>query len=449
MSRNPITGFRFLNVRNALFGPAPAGVSRWVLIGYVATALLVTTFVFWGTVSRLASAVIAGGHLVVDSHSKDVQHKEGGTVKDLHVRDGDHVTEGHLLVTLDDTAARAELEIIAKQKAELHAKIARLTAERDGADEIVFPEEILSHSEEPHVFAAMTSALHMFAARKSLRQSERQQLDQQLEQLDDLIEGFEVQKAAAEEEYALVAEEQARLEELYEEKLVPVNRVTDAKRAASRLRGQVGAAEAEIARVRERVSEVRLATIQFNEEKKSQILTELQDLRAQLGAAEERFTAAKDVVTRTEVRSPQSGYIHTLQVHAAGAVVQPGETILTVVPAEDELLVEAKVAAKDIDQIHPGQDVRLRFSAFNQKTTPEFQGDIVHISADAAADPQTGFMFYAVRVRFAVPSADAEAPLKLVPGMPAEIFITTGERTMLNYLLKPFSDQMARAFKEL
>ena len=364
------------------------------------------------------------------------------------MRDGARVDKGALLVTLDETAARADLEIIGKSKAEFQTKIARLKAERDGAAEVVFPEDVLAQAEEPHVFAAMTNALHMFAARQSLRKSERAQLEQQLVQLEELIEGYKVQKAAVEEEYALVKEDVARLEELFDEKLVPIARLTEAKRNASRLKGQIGAAEAEIARAKERVSEVQLAVIQFNEEKKSQILAELQDYRAQLGEAEERFTAAKEVVTRTEVRAPQSGYVNKLSVHAPGAVVQPGQTILTIVPAEDELVVEARVATKDIDQIHPGQDVRLRFSAFNQKTTPEFVGDIIHISADAATDPQTGVMFYAVRVRFAAQKVLGNEALKLVPGMPAEVFITTGERTMLNYLLKPFSDQMARAFKE-
>ncbi len=426
----------------------PRGVRFWVTSGYLATALLVVIFVSWGTISHLASAVIAGGHIVVDSHSKDVQHREGGTVKTVHVRDGTRVEKGALLVTLDETAARADLEIISKSKAEFQTKIARLTAERDGAEEVVFSEDVLVHAEEPHVFAAMTNALHMFAARQSLRKSERAQLEQQLVQLEELIEGYKVQKAAVEEEYALVKEEVARLEDLFEEKLVPIARLTEAKRNASRLKGQSGAAEAEIARAKERVSEVQLAVIQFNEEKKSQILTELQDYRAQLGEAEERFTAAQEVVTRTEVRAPQSGYVNKLTVHAPGAVVQPGQTMLTIVPAEDELVVEARVATKDIDQIHPGQDVRLRFSAFNQKTTPEFSGDIVHISADAATDPKTGVMFYAVRVRFAAEKVLRNDALKLVPGMPAEVFITTGERTMLNYLLKPFRDQMARAFKE-
>lgn len=432
----------------ALFGPDNSAVRATVVSGYAATLTLIVLFTAWGTVSKLASAVIAGGHLVVDSHSKDVQHKEGGTISDVHVKDGDRVLPGTLLVTLDDTAARAELEIIAKSKADLQTKIARLEAERDSTEEIVFPDEILAQSEEPHIFAAMTNALHMFAARRSLRKSERQQLEQQLVQLEELIKGYEVQKKAAEEESKLVEEDVARLEELYEEKLVPVTRLSAAKRNATRLKGQVGAAEAEIARAKERVSEVRLAIIQFNEEKKSQILSELQDYRTQLGKADERYRAAQDVVERTRIRAPQSGYVDAMQVHAGGAVVQPGQIILTVVPAEDELLVEAKVSAKDIDQIHPGQNVRLRFSAFNQKTTPEFGGDIVHISADAAQDPQTGFMYYAVRVRFGAEHLLEDETVKLVPGMPAEIFITTGERTMLSYLLKPFSDQMARAFRE-
>lgn len=427
----------------------PQSAARtWIIVGYVTTLLLVVVFLVWGTVSRLSSAVIAGGHLVVDSHSKDVQHKEGGTVSVLHVVDGDHVARDALLVTLDNTAARATHEIIAKGMAEIQAKIARLEAERDGADDITFPPEILALSEEPHVFAAMTNALHMFAARKSLRQSERQQLDQQLIQLDELIRGFQVQKSATEEEYILVEEEVARFEGLYKDKLVPVSKLNDAKRSASRLRGQIGAAEAEIARANERISEVRLAVIQFNEEKKSQILTELQELRAQLGEADERFVASADILKRTEVRSPQSGYVSAMTVFAKGAVVQPGETILTVVPAEDDLLVEAKVSSKDIDQIHPDQDVRLRFSAFNQKTTPEFHGDIVRISPDAVTDTHTGTMYYSVRVRFGALSALEKHDIKLVPGMPAEVFITTGERTMLSYLLKPFLDQMARAFKE-
>lgn len=425
-----------------------SSLKKWILAGYSVTFLLVGTFVSWGALSKLAGAVIAGGHLVADSHSKDIQHKEGGTIKKIHVRDGDRVTEGDLIVTLDETAARAELEIISKNKAGIQAKVARLEAERDGSDEIVFPDELLAQAERSHVFAAMTNALHMFAARQSLRRSERKQLDQQLIQLEELIRGFEVQKMSTEEEYALVREEVERLEVLYEDKLVPVTRVSEVKRSATRLKGQIGAAEAEIARARERVSEVNLSIIQFNEEKRSQILSELQELRVQLGEAEERYVAAEDILTRTEVCAPQSGYINMMTVHAAGAVVQPGQTILTVVPAEDELVVEAKVATKDIDQIHPGQDVRLRFSAFNQKTTPEFKGDIVHISADAATDQQTGVMYYAVRIRFAARMTDADGALKLVPGMPAEIFITTGERTMLNYLIKPFTDQMARAFKE-
>ncbi len=238
-------------------GADTGSVGRWVCAGYAATLLLFSTFAMWGTVTKLASAVIAGGHLVVDSHSKDVQHKEGGTVKSVHVRDGDHVAEGQVLVTLDETAARADLEIISKNQSELLTKIARLEAERDGLDEIAFPEKVMTQSEEAHVFTAITNALHMFAARRSLRKSERQQLEQQLVQLEELIRGYEVQKAATEEEYELIDAEVERLEGLYKDKLVPVTRLTEAKRNAARLKGQIGAAEAEIARAKERISEVR------------------------------------------------------------------------------------------------------------------------------------------------------------------------------------------------
>jgi HlyD family secretion protein len=402
----------------------------------------------WAATSELAGAVIAPGVLEVESNVKKVQHPVGGVVSELGVKDGDFVHAGDVVAKLDDTQTKANLEIIIKQLDELNARKARLDAEKNGDASIQFPDELLARRDDADVSTLLAGERKLFESRREAREGQKSQLSERVNQLEKEIEGLQEQLDAKDQEIALIYDELKGVKDLFQKNLVPITRVTSLERDAARLEGERGQLVATTAETKAKIAEIQLQVIQIDQDLRSEVGKELADIRAKLAELGERKIAAEDQLKRIEIRAPQDGYVHQLTVHTVGGVVGAGETIMLIVPNADALIVEAKVAPKDIDELHVGQAAVLRFSAFDLRTTPELNGHVAEIAADVTQDQHTGQSFYSVRVSITPSELQRLGGLKLIPGMPVEAFIRTTSRTALSYLTKPLMDQAARTFRE-
>ena len=406
----------------------------------------------WAATSELAGAVIAGGSVIVESVVKKVQHPTGGVVKEILVRDGSAVEQGQIVVRLDDTLPRATLGVVRSQLDENKARHARLLAEREDSGPIAFPEDLVARKAEVTVSEAMNGEQKLFESRKAVRAGQRSQLRERIAQGNEEIRGLAAQQQAKEGEIKLIAEELVGVTDLYKKNLVSISRYMQLQRDRSRIEGERGQFIAEIARARAKISETELQIIQLDQDFRTEVLKDLRDAQGKIAELKERLTAAEDQLKRVEMRAPQSGVVHQLSVHTVGGVIGNGETIMQIVPRADELVVEAKVAPHDIDQVAPGANVIVRIMAGNQRTTPDVTGVLTRVSADLTREQQTASQpaqaYYTVRIGLPADQVARLKDIRLVPGMPAEAFIQTYERTPLQYLLKPFGEQIARAFRE-
>lgn len=423
-------------------------IRRYLMGGVAACVLLVGGAGSLAAVTELSGAVISSGKLVVDSSVKKVQHPTGGVVGQILVREGDAVQAGQVLIRLDETITRANLAIVTKSLDEFDARLARLEAERDGADVIAFPASLMSRQAEPETSRAMAGERSLFEFRKQARAGQKAQLAERIAQLVEEVSGLTEQRDAKSQEIKLIEIELEGMRKLWQSKLVSIERITALERDAVRLEGEHGQLTASIAQSKGHTSEIRLQIIQVDQDLRSEVATELRDVQAKISELVERKVSAEDQLKRIDIRSPQTGVVLQLAVHTVGGVVSPGELIMLIVPVADELTVEARVAPQDIDQLRPGQGATLRLSAFNQRTTPELNGTVSKISADLSIDERSGASFYTVHVVLPREELARLKGLSLTPGMPVEVFFSTSSRTMLSYLVKPLADQIQRAFRE-
>ncbi len=424
-------------------------IRRLNFLGLSIAAVLIGGIGGWAATSELSGAVIAPGNIVVESHIKKVQHPYGGIVSTILIREGDAVQEGQVLMRLDDTVTRSTLGVVRSQLDELLSREARLLAERDGADKIVFPDELVTRrSGQPPVAASMAGEERLFEARRNTRIGQRAQLRERIAQVNEEIRGLTAQFQAKENEIRLIGEELVGVEDLFKKNLVSIVRYMQLQRDQARIRGEHGQFIADIARARGKISENELQIIQLEQDFRAEVLKDLREAQGKIAELRERVTAAEDQLRRIDIKSPLTGTVHQLAVHTIGGVIANGEIIMMIVPRADELVVEAKVAPQDIDQVAPGAKVIVRIMAGNQRTTPDVNGILTQVSPDLTREPQTNQAYYVVRA--SLPEAEVRrlADIKLIPGMPAEAFIQTQERTPLQYLLKPLKDQIARTFRE-
>src|SRR4051812_11565307 len=424
-------------------------IRRHLLAGVALVVLLSGGVGGWAATTELAGAVIAPGTLVVETNVKKVQHPTGGVVGELRVRDGTPVKAGDVVVRLDDTVTRANLAIVVKSLDELAARQARLEAERDGAQAPSFPAELLARRHDPDVARLIAGEQKLFEPRRSARQGQKAQLKERVGQLQEQIAGLTDQIAAKRREIALIGEELKGVRELWQKNLVQITRVTALERDAARLEGERGSLVSSIAQTKGKITETELQILQIDQDLRTEVGKDLAEIRAKVSELVEKKVAAEDQLKRIDIRAPQDGMVHQLAVHTVGGVITPnGEPIMLIVPEADALTVEAKIQPQDIDQVRIGQKAVLRFSAFNQRTTPELNGEVSRVSADVSQDAKTGATFYTIRI--AVPKAELAHlnGLRLVPGMPVESFIQTGERTVISYLTKPLQDQVMKAWRE-
>ncbi|WP_417581800.1 HlyD family type I secretion periplasmic adaptor subunit [Pelagibacterium sp.] len=421
------------------------GLGLRIAVSVVFGILLVVVIGGWASTATLTGAVIAPGTVAVSEHVKEVQHRDGGIVADIAVREGDFVEVGQTLIRLSDVDTRAERSIVLGQLHELQGRAVRLQAERDGLAQIDFSN--LPAAEGDTRSAIIAGETTLFVGNLLARARQREQLELQLAQLSQEIVGLESQLGALNEEIELVGNEHARLEQLAANGLIEGARVYAISREIARLTGEHGEVVANMARAEGRMSEVRLQIIATDETARNEAQRELRVVQAQITELSERLLAAEDRLDRVDIRSPIAGIVNELNVTTVGGVITPAQTLVTIVPDAADLKIELRLSIVDVDQISVGQPVKLRFSAFNQRTTPELEGEIIHVSAAAQRDSGTGELFYLGEVEI-TDELSKLGNVTLIPGMPVEVFAETAEVTALSYLVKPFLDQAARAFRE-
>ena len=423
-------------------------IRRHVMAGLIIVLVLGGGVGGWAGTVTLSGALIASGQVVVDSNVKKVQHPTGGIVGELRVRDGDRVKQGDIVVRLDDTVTRANLAIVNKGLNELYARRARLESERDGLDTVRFPDDLLARAEaDPEVASLVDGERKLFDLRSSARNGQKAQLKQRIEQLGEEIRGLKAQRESKEKEIKLIIREKEGVHDLWRQKLVPLTKLTQIERDETRLEGEAGQLIAQTAQVGGKIAETELQVIQIDRDLSSEVAKETREIDGKIGEFVERKVTAEDQLKRIEIRAPLDGTVFQSNVHTVGGVITAGDAMMMVVPEADSLTVEAKVNPQDIDQAREGQSSLLRFSAFNQQTTPEIYGKVTRISADATTDQRTGMTYYTVRISMPAEEVVKLGDVRIVPGMPVEAFIQTGDRTMISYLTKPLRDQVMRMFR--
>ena len=400
----------------------------------------------WASTAPIDGAILAPGVVTVRSYSKVVQHLEGGIINDIFVENGERVEQGEPILDLDSTQSLASLEIANSEFVALRALEIRLIAERDAHESVDYPDEFLSRGIRAE--AEAEAQIEIFDARRSAIESSIEVLEQRIEQLRSQIVGLEALKDSKDELAKSFQEELEDIRALLDQGFADKNRSRELERNVASFRGESAELLASISSTEVQIGETQLQIIQEEIEFQNNIVTELSSVQTSVGAVIERVTALEDIVSRTVVRAPESGIVNGLQVHTIGGVIGPGMRIVDIVPQEEDLIVEAEVPTVDIDRVEIGQNATVRFSTFGMGSVPRIRGEVINISAESMVNESINVPYYLARVEVSPESMDDLGDLVLVPGMPAEVYIATGERTFLQYLLKPFSNAIARGFRE-
>lgn len=424
--------------------------SAWysMLLGFLALAALIGGLGAWSVQARISGAVVAAGMIELESNRQVVQHLEGGMVEEILVRDGDRVEAGDVLVRLDGSSLRSERAVIRDQLREQLARIARLSAERDGADEVEFPEELIrAASYSPDTQTMIDGQRDLFEARNVSLQRTDEQLGEQIEQIENQIGGLEAQHAALIEQREILIEELQGRVSLLDRGLIQRGQVTTQQRELAQINGDIGGAEADIARSRGEIAAISIERLKLETTRREEAIGELRDLRAAELELRERLRNLDQTLDRLEIRAPVSGVVHGNTVFAVKSVIQAGQPIMYIIPQDQPLVVAVRLQPIHIDEVLVGQEAGLRFTAFDQRQTPEIEAHVSELSADVLTDETTGESFYRAEV---TPDAGQIERLgqTLVPGMPVEAYIHTGDRTPLAYLTKPLTDYFNRAMRE-
>ena len=424
------------------------GLGFYVWGGMVVLFGLVAVFAGWAMNARLDGAVVVSGAFAVESSRKTIQHLEGGIVSEILVGEGDTVRAGQPLLRLDSTIDSANLGVVEGQLDELLARRARLLGEIGGADTVVFPSALLARRDDPAVASILAGQQKLFAARRASRTGQAGLIRQRIVRFKEEIGGLKAQRASNLKEIALVDRELAGLRDLYEKGYATLPRLLSLERQAERIRGNVAEHDAGIARARNGIEELKLELVQAQRDFDEANTAELRQIEPQIASLRERRVAAAERLERIVVVAPQDGIVVGMRVNTVGGVLRPGDDILDLVPAGEDLVIEARVPAADVDRVSLGQQSRVRLSAFDQATTPEVPGEVVAVSADSFTDDVSGARYYNARIRLSDSGGWSAGGIELVPGMPAEVFIQTGSRTAISYFVRPLTDRLSRAFVE-
>jgi len=425
------------NIMTSMEGPKRIGLLIFFLVFGV--------FGLWSALAPLDGAAYAPGSVTVKSYKKTVQHLEGGIVSEILVRDGDPVQAGDPLLVLDDTQPLAQLEIARSRFIALRVREARLIAERDGLEQVIYP-EFLSRT-DPRVAEEIAAQNQIFASNQSSLENNIEILEQRIEQLESRVVGLQALKESKEMLAESFSEELTDTQALLDRGFSDKTRLRELERNFASYQGEAADLTANISSTRVQIGETRLQILQQEREKQNEVVNQLSEVQTELKDVTERITALEHVVSRTVVRAPEAGIVNGMQVHTIGGVIAPRSPIAEIVPATDELIVEASVSPNDIDRVSEGQEATIRFSTFGS-AVPSITGNVLSLSADAMSNENSDAQYYLARIEVTPEGMDELGDLILMPGMPAEVFINTGSRTFLQYLFKPFSNAMARSFNE-
>lgn len=426
----------------------PTGDRRTVALGLAGLAALIVVSLAFGAFASIAGAVIAPGIVGIEGSARSVQHLEGGIVAQIYVTDGDKVEPGDLLLRLETTQIDASLTVAETQLVEALARRARLEAERDGRDAVAFgpsPTVRLAADEIARIRAGQQS---LFDARREARIGEIDQSRRRVAQLELQAQGFEAARDASARQLTFLREELETKRQLADRELTTRSAVLTLERAAAELEGQIAESGAEIAQARDAAAENEIRVLQVDRSFLEQVLAELREAEADVTRLYEQQRALADRLRRAEIRAPVAGTVFGMATNTEQGVIAPGSTILSIVPTAGQLVIEVRIDPVDVDQVGAGQEAVIRFSAFDRNTTPELNGTVTTVSADRLQDAVTGRPYYRVTIEVPVAERARLGDLQLLPGMPAEAFIGTGERSPLSYLLKPLADQVQRAFRD-
>ncbi|TFH75998.1 HlyD family type I secretion periplasmic adaptor subunit [Gammaproteobacteria bacterium LSUCC0112] len=414
-------------------------------IGLLIFFLVFGVFGVWAAVAPLDGAAHAPGAVTVRSNRQLVQHLEGGIVSEIRARNGDIVRAGDPLLILDNTQSLAQLEIATAQYLAMRAMEARLIAERDGLEQINFPSDLSTAAQNAQ--QEIASQTQVFQTRKAALEGSIEVLEQRIGQLQSRLGGLRALQESKQDLADSFAEELRDVESLLVEGFADKNRLRELERNAAQLRGEAAELTASISSTEIEIGETRLQILQQELQFQNEVANQLAETQTALKDATERMTAIRSIVQRTTITAPVDGIVNGMQIHTIGGVVPPGQPLADIVPQNEELIVEARVSPIDIDRIAVGQEAMIRFSSFSS-SVPNIFGNVIHISADAYTDPNTGMSYYSARVEVTPEGLKDLGDLTLIPGMPAEVFIATGSRTLLQYFMKPFSNALARSFIE-
>lgn len=418
-------------------------------VGFTALAILIAGLGYWSVTARIAGAVVASGLIEVQSHRQVIQHPEGGVVGAILASDGDVVEANQTLIRFDGRRQRSELKIVEGQLFEILARSARLKAERDGLDTLVFPTQLSEISgTDKTIDRQLIEETNLFGARQLALAQETEQLNEQVTQIENRIDGTTAQIYAMSKQLELVGHELENQQSLFLQGLTNAARVLELRTRQASLQGELGKLTADTAELRGEISALKVELLKLKTRRQEEAISALRELQySEIELAERRITLL-DTLSRLDVKAPLGGIIYGTQIFALQAVVQPGAPIMYVIPQGRPLVIAARVDTIHVDQIHIGQEASLRFSSFDQRWTPTILGTVRRISADVVADEMTGFTYYAVELAPQTNELEKLGDQELLPGMPVEAFIRTGDRSPMAYLTKPLTDYFVRAFRE-
>ena len=426
-------------------------ISDWRGIAVAGYAVIILTFGVvgvWAAVAKLDKAVVAQGFVAVETNRKSVQHFEGGMVREIFIKEGDHVTKGEVLFSLKKVQAQANNDLVKNQLDFGLALEARLLAERDQKENITWPEEFSGRSAEPLLARIMTDQIHQFQERHTSLEGQVSVLELRIEQLTMGIKGIAIEKDSTEKQVGYINDELVNLRDLGKKQLVPMTRVYAMERERTRLEGVIGHSIADTAKAQSSIGEIKIQIQQLRQKFQEDIASSLLEVRQKIADARERVTVAGDVLNRVEIVAPLDGTAQNLKVFTVGQVLRPAETLLEIVPDEEPLVVDAQFSPNDIDTVYGGQQAEIRFPAFHSRQIPLMMGRIESISHDRLMDEQTRQFYFLGVISLDRSDIPEEYRPRIRPGMPAEVIVASGERTVLSYIISPLSESLRKSFRE-
>ena len=426
----------------------PTRMTTSVLFGLLVVALFVAGFGVWAATAPLSGAAVASGVVQASGQNLVVEHLEGGIIKDILVKEGDRIKQGDTIMVLDDTRALAERNRVNVALIATEASLVRAQAERDGKDKLEFPVQLLAAARIDGLEADLEQQRAEFANRAERHVSDLAVLDQRAQALRDEIEGLEIQKTSEERKLEVTREELQDKESLLKKGLTSRSQVNQLQRAEADSLGRIGALTATIGQRKTSIAEIEEQRIGISATRRETASTQINDIRSKLSDLREQLRAREDILLRSIIRAPADGVVVKLSKNTVGSVVRPGEAVVEMLPTGNELIIDARISPRDIDAVKVGQDADLRLTALNNRTTPQVAAKLIYLSADRLVDPNSREPYYVARLEMSQELPEGLTKDQIYPGMPVEAFIRTGDRTFLEYLVRPIQDSFAKAFRE-